>query len=297
MDPAKTMPSTMRSRGDYGLKIAKKGFDVLFAADNQLLYSSSFPVLQIVTYLTAATVWEITETGSYTSWSDFNGATSTRYKHKMRKIHGLGHPPMIVPLFAGGWASPNRFLTWNEKYIYYERDFNNVTEYNDFINGGSVTGDFVVFNVDISTDVEYPYTDLGLDTEWGQIYDYGIKHLLTDDINTSNPLDLGLNANVQSMLVVAVKIATSDKVNINQYMPDGISTDLLSPFCFIMGTNRRWRAGGISAQAVSGYRPALPSAGINYYTLDGQIFAPKCSLVLVRSPMIAADKTTASFNM
>jgi hypothetical protein len=112
-----------------------------------------------------------------------------------------------------------------------------------------------------------------------------------------DPADLGLNANVQSMLVVAVKVATIEDKNRNIYLPEGIDPEKLSPFSYIKQTNGRWIMGGVSIQAVSGYRPAVPAAGINYYTLDGQYIAPKCSLVLVRLPMLSSDKTNASFNM
>lgn len=298
MDPNRYMPRTLRDRSDYGLKIAKRGYDVQFASDNQLLYNSSFPVLQIVEYLTDDTTWEIVESGSYTYWNDFNGTTSTRWTHKMRRIHGLGHPPMVVPLIAEAWVTNNSDITWNSKYVYYEKDFFTQVDYDAYVAAGAPTGNFVIFNVDIETDVEYPYVDDGIDTEWGQQYDYGIKHILTDDPNTKDPADLGLNANIQSLLVVAVKVATSDTKDLNIYIPAGIDSDKLAPFCFIKSSSDgRWRTGGVSAQAVSGYRPAMPASGINYFTLDGQLVGDKCTLVVVRSPMISSDKYTYSFNM
>lgn len=287
----------MRARSDYGLKVAKRGYDVTYASDNQLLYNSSFPVLQIIMYITTDTQWEIVETGSYQEWNEFSGTIDTRWRHNMRKLHGLGYPPMIVP-FGFNALSSNNALTWNTKYIYSERTFFTEAEYNSYIAGGSQTPSAVVFGVDIGTDVEYPYVDDGLEVEWGQQYDYGIKHLLTDDINSVDPTDLGLNANIQSMMVVGVKVATNDNPTVAVYYPSGISPSQLAPFSFIKSaTTGRWRAGGVSAQAVSGYRPAMPSLGINYYRLDGQIFAERCSLVVVRSPMIAPDKIDYTFNM
>lgn len=291
------MERTLRARSDYGLKIAKRGYDVLFASDNQLLYNSSFPVLQIIMYITADTQWEIVETGSYQEWNEFSGTLNTRWRHNMRKIHGLGYAPMVVP-FGGTTFSSGTALTWNTKYLYSERTFFTEAEYNTYISGGAVAPSAIVFGVDIETDVEYPYVDDGLEIEWGQQYDYGVKHLLTDDINTIDPNDLGLNANVQSIMVVAVKVATNANKDVAVYYPDGISASQLAPFSFIKdSTTSRWRAGGVSAQAVSGFRPAMPSLGVDYYRLDGQLFAEKCSLVVVRSPMIAPDKTDYSMNM
>lgn len=296
-DASTIMPRTLRARSDYGLKIAKRGYDVQYASDNQLLYNSSFPVLQIIGYITADTQWEITETGSYQEWNDYDGTLITRWRHNMRKIHGLGYPPMVVP-FGYNVFSSGQAVTWNEKYIYSDNTFYTEADYNTFIANGSPTSKYVTFGIDISTDVEYPYVDDGLETEWGQQYDYGIKHILTDDPNTLNPEDLGLNANIQSIMAVAVKIATNANPSVSVYYPDGISAEQLAPFVFIKAAaTGRWRAGGVSAQAVSGFRPAMPSLGVDYYRLDGQIFGEKCSLVVVRSPMIAPNKTDYSVNM
>ena len=296
-DASTIMPRTMRARGDYGLKIAKKGYDVRYATDNQLLYNSSFPVLQIIMYLTADTQWEVIETGAYDDWNEYSGTTTTQWRHNMRKLHGLGYAPMVVPFGYTPYGSGTG-LTWNEKYIYSDNNFFTEAEYNSFIANGAQTTKAAVFGIDIETDVEYPYVDDGLEVEWGQVYDYGIKHLLTNDEDTKDPSKLGLNANVQSIMAVAVKVATSDQQEISVYYPDGISATQLAPFCFIKSSaDNRWRPGGVSAQAVSGFRPAMPTLGIDYYRLDGQIVGSKCSLVVVRSPMIAPDKYDYSVNM
>ena len=297
MDPAKTMPSSMRQRTDYGLKIAKKGYDVFYASDNQLLYNSSFPVLQIVDMIKPGILWEVVATGAYTYLNQDTGATSTRYQHKVRHMHGFGYPPMVVPM-TYTYDKPSDSITWNEKYIYGYKDFANITDYNNFIAGGANFGNWIVFGVDIETDIEYPYTSSALDTEWGQVYDYGIKHILTDNPETKNAADLGLNANIQSLLVVAVKVATYAKKAISQYLPDDISASELAPFCFIKSfSSGLWRAGGVSSQSIAGFIPAMPALGTNYYTLDGQLLGDKCSLVVVRLPMISSDKTDYSFNM
>lgn len=47
--------STPVIAGDYGLKIAKAGFDVLTASDSDLLFNSSWPSLQIVAVITDTT--------------------------------------------------------------------------------------------------------------------------------------------------------------------------------------------------------------------------------------------------
>lgn len=290
----KQMPSTLIGKRDYGIKIAMKGYDVRYAADNNLLYNSSFPVLGIVNFFTRDTKWEVVASGSYQEWNTMNGTVTTKWQYKIRIPHGLDYPPAVVRLDT---SSQIVRLYWDNKYIYASSSFFAEADYNTYINNGAIPPTVVVLSVNIDNDVEYPYLDDGLPVEWGQAYDYGLKHILAGEPNTATANEMGLNANVQSMMVVAVKIATAEDRDTCVYIPDGISPSQLSPFCFVMRADGTWAQGGISVQAVSGYQPAIPAMGRNYYVLDGQWFASKCSLVLVRLPMIAPDKTDYTINM
>lgn len=292
---AKRLPSTMIAKRDYGIKIARRGYDARYASDNNLLYNSSFPLLAMVDFLQDGADWEIQETGVYEYWNEFNGTMSQRWQHSVKVAHTLDYPPMIIRL--DGDSTANEYIRWDTKYIYYKRDFFTVGEYNAYINSGSKKPKLLVIAVNIDRDVEYPYLDDGLPIDWGGQYDYGFKHILTGDPNAASPMDLGINANIQSMMVVAVKIATSDKPNVNLYIPNGISADKLSPFCFLQGNDGLWREGGMSVQAAAGFRPAIPNAGINFYLLDGHLFASKCSLVLIRQPLLVPEKDKKSYTI
>lgn len=292
---AKRLPSTMIAKRDYGIKIARRGYDARYASDNNLLYNSSFPLLAIVDFLQEGAEWEIQDTGVYDYWNEFNGTTSQRWQYSVRVAHTLDYAPMIMRL--DGDTTLNEYLQWDTKYIYYKRDFFTAGEYNDYINRGSKKPNLLVIAVNIDHDVEYPYLDDGLPIDWGDQYDYGFKHILTGDPNAAGADDLGINANIQSMMVVAVKIATSDKPDVNLYIPDGIAPDKLSPFCFLQSSDGLWRQGGTSVQAAAGFRPAIPNAGINFYILDGQLFASKCSLVLIRQPLLAPEKDKKSYTI
>lgn len=277
IDPSKILPSTMIAKRDYGIKIAMKGYDAEWASDNQLLYNSSFPVLAVVSFLNDPSEWEVVFSGQSTEADDW-GNENTMWRHKIRFHHGLGYAPMVINLPGA---------TWDEKFIYLSAEFSNESDYNAYrANPPKMAG--IVLAVDISHDVEYPYLDVGLPVEWGQSYDYGLKHLLTDYKDSKDPMDLGLNANIQSLMVVAVKVAQyTGASDLAYYKPSGISPDNLTPFCFV-SWNSKWREAGLSGQAATGYRP--PSSDTDgHYVLDGQTFSDACSLVLVRLPMIAPD--------
>lgn len=292
---AKRLPSTMITKRDYGIKIARRGYDARYASDNNLLYNSSFPLLSIVDFLQEGAEWEIQETGAYEHWNEFNGTTSQFWKHNVRVAHTLDYAPMVMNLDSKNTIG--EYLSWDTKYIYYRRIFQSAGEYNSYISSGSKKPKLLVIAVNIDRDVEYPYLDDGLPIDWGSQYDYGFKHILTGNPNAASPMDLGINANIQSMMVVAVKIATSDKKDVKLYIPNGISVDKLSPFCFVQNNDGTWRQGGVSIQAPAGFRLTISGSGTGYYLLDGQTFANKCSLVLVRQPMIAPDKDKASYTI
>ena len=71
-DMTKLMPSTMISKKDYGIKIAKRGYDVSYASDTELLYNSSFPVLAIANYISEDTPREVIRERGYRDWETKN---------------------------------------------------------------------------------------------------------------------------------------------------------------------------------------------------------------------------------
>ena len=288
------LKNTMRQTPLYGFKIAKRGYDVRYATSNQLLYDSAFPLLQIVME-TKDGDWEVAKTGAFPRWLQHNGSTMTVWKHIQRKMHGLGKVPMVVSTGINAYNARNPDVYWDSMYIYSRRTFFSQAEYDNYMRQGAPVDNYMIFNVDITTDVEYPYVDDGIDTEWGISYDYGFKHFLTDNVTTNDPNELGLNANIQSMMVVAVKVATNSDPTVGLYTPKGIDADKLFPFSYIQDNSGFWSMGALSVQSASGYMP--PTLDSPSFRLDGQTFAPKCSLVVVRSPMLEPDKQAHNVNM
>lgn len=293
---------TLRPAKDYGIKIAKKGYDARTAASNQLLYNSSFPMLQIVDIVDDDSAWTVISQGQVQQWSRYTGNTVNRWIYQAKLRHGLCFPPMLLPIgaFNTGLDQPARYyaqnLKWDDEYVYADFTFYTQTEYNNFINSGNKVNKYIICAVDISTDIEYQYFDSALETTWGEVYDYGLKHLLTDDVNTTDPQKLGLNANVQSQLAIAVKIATVDNVNKCFYVPAGLTINDLTVYPYVQDYDGYWTIGTPSYQDASGYRIATVG-GETGYALDGQYYGQKCSLVAVRQPMISSDVTRYNFHM
>lgn len=285
------LPSTMRGRLDYGLKIAKKGFDVRTASSNQLLYNSGFPSLQI-----AGTVrwsnWEITQNGKAPQWNQRDGSITDGWRFKAHVRHGLGYPPMPICASFDNDRNDGVTLKWNSNYIYVDTD---TAKDLDLLKQLTI----LVCPIDISYDIEYPYLDNPVEAEWGQSYDYGLKHTLSGDIDTKLADDLGLNPAIQSSMAVAVKVANGNdgiSDNLYSYTPPLPVSDL-AVYPYYQGNDDLWRMGDVSMQQGGmGYR-VMTSNGIDRYVIDAVLGNKKASLVIIRQPMVAPAKTRLAMGM
>ena len=190
------------NRKDYGIRVARPGYNALTCADNQLLFNSNWPILQIVDVdkeelletigsVSDEAIFLRTEEKSNTpcAVNDTNVASrqvddyyfdndeikivSKRYGCK----HTLGYPPLA---FASGDLS-------------------------------EVTGYIVITSINISEDVDYPYTAAPLAYE-GASNDYGIKSKAFYTANMPREGEksgFGINTNLSSKLVEAVKTLDS----------------------------------------------------------------------------------------
>lgn len=281
----KRMPSTMRSRQDYGIKIAKKGYDARTASDVNLLYCSSFPCLQWITTIDKNSPWQVLKDGA----EQENGKTV--YRYRARLLHNLGYPPMLIETDKpASFTEPYRGFWWNESWIYQEVKVSDADYYRECKDAIAKDRALLVA-VDISHDVEYPYFDTPDTTDWGETYDYGLKHILSDNPKETDPEKLGLNAMVQSQLVLAVKVATSDKKDISFYpLPSRMDYNQIAAYSFIQNSRGLWHNSGVSYQDAGGYR-AYTLDGVKGFDIDGQYVYPKSSLVVVRQPMVASEVT------
>lgn len=285
------LPSTMRGRLDYGLKIAKKGFDVRTASDNQLLYNSSFPSLQVAGAVRWSN-WEITQNGKAPQWNQYDGSITDRWRFKAHVRHGLGYPPMLICISSDNGWNTRVMLEWNSNYIYVDTD---TAKDLDLLKQLTI----LICPIDISYDIEYPYLDSPVEAEWGQSYDYGLKHTLSGDIDTKLADDLGLNPAIQSLMAVAIKVANGNDGrgdNLYSYKPPLPVSDLVV-YPYYQGNDDLWRMGDVSMQQGGmGYR-VMTSNGIDRYVIDAVLGNKKASLVIIRQPMVAPTKTRLTMGM
>lgn len=168
--------SNVQELNDFGIKVAKLGFDALTAADKDLVYNSSWPSIQIVKVI------------------PFD-ATMFSFPHD------LGFPPFAVLIrstdsFYQGGVMTN--LPCDELNVYIP----------DFYTGD---GTIIIYNIDVSVDVEYPYTTQSSGNSTYS-FDYGIKIAKNNsDINSNDMRDFILHTRCGSPLVLAVK--TQDTVS------------------------------------------------------------------------------------
>lgn len=247
--------SNLLSKADYGIKISKAGYDALTAADNDLLFNSSWPSVQIVRVKAVA-----------------NGDIVP---------HGLGFPP--VAFIMGG----NGFST-----VMYGQDVDDTNVY------PRSSGVMVIYRIDISTDVEYPYTTTqSINTTYNP--DYGIKMVKQGSSIESDDLrDYILHSRCGSPLVLAVKTQdTSNPANPNvvQYT-SRLGYPTLN-FGYIGATAGQSTSSGRTFGA-KGYRfapqggQAPPIAFTDGFTV--YVDTPgdnRASVVCLRSPMFAVTNT------
>lgn len=292
----KQMPSTMRPRQDYGIKIAKKGYDARTASDVNLLYCSSFPCLQWITTIDQNSPWQVMQDGAAAEYDIRSGEMRTVYKYKAKLLHNLGYPPMVIATDKpASFGEMYRGFWWNESWIYQEITAYDLNIYNED-KAQTLKDRALLIAVDISHDIEYPYFDTPDTTDWGETYDYGLKHILSDNPKETDPDKLGLNAMVQSQLVLAVKVATFDKKESSFYpLPKGMDYNQLSAYSFIQNSEGMWHNAGVSVQDAGGYR-AYTLNGVKGFNINGHLVYPKSSLVVVRQPMVASDVTRLVVN-
>jgi len=273
--------STLIQTQDYGTKIAKAGYDALTAPEQELLFNSSWPSLQIV---------KVVDLSDY----DVSGATLNPIEH------GLTFPPFAVLMgefdtYYGSNSTYNGFypVPVDETHVYANNTSSSVTP--------SLTR-LVIYNLDITRDIEYPYKERSGSTV-SYDTDYGIKAVKeTEDITSSDMRDYLLHSRCQSPLVMAVK--TQDTIN-----PANISSgqkliQYTSPlnfisfaFGFVRWTESAFYSNLYTYAPYQGQAyPVMSSNGFkNQLTLIDEDTTAG-SIVVLRSPMFSeTNEYTASY--
>lgn len=287
--------STLIGRRNYGMKIAMPGFDAQYAGDNQLLFNSSFPILQIKVlselYALSPTSTEGNLGGEYI------GTLGLSPDRVYRWYHGLGYPPFFLILSpSGGLVFSDEFMV-DDQYIYRKGGWQS----QPIKNGTRV----LVCPIDLTHDIEYPYTAMPLERPMFNEISYGFKSVEFGDIVDDNFDNLGIDIRLQSQMVLATKtFQTSDipsgvddftTIAVDYMLPPGMTINDVVAYGFAKqridfsdpDSPMAYRTVGQSGQAV-------PSVFINY-PVDNNIqlqsfHSQPGSLVVVRQPLVAADR-------
>jgi hypothetical protein len=202
----------LKPRGDYGVRLARPGFDANYCSDNQLIFNSGWPILQLCAvldfdkapvtytrYLLPNGTWSDTLPSGYrfdstitddNRWDKFGVNrnycrmyvdTKTYFNNNYDIVEGITYKRMAHRL---GWTP-------------------------FFIPADSVAGTtsskVLLFSVDIETDVDYPYTEEALPLITAP-NDYGMKSR-----SIFGPRVPGLYTGQFSKLVQAVKTQETAK--------------------------------------------------------------------------------------
>lgn len=227
-----------KNRGDYGVRVARPGFDAQTCAQNQLLFNSGWPILQIAKVVKMDNLEQIywiehkqtivhidKQTYEWTIVSesaelvdDFPpGAVTNKYPVSLGEFEELSvNDKYIMERHSsddGEFYHTDSEVEESDYYVLTMEDYSKFTGYrkkhnlgytpfflkSDNIFCAGAEGYVLLFTVDITRDIDYPYTEEALPLlSTGK--DYGIK---SESIFGENVP--GLCSNMFSKLVQAVK--------------------------------------------------------------------------------------------
>lgn len=234
----------LRERADYGVRVARPGFDANTCADNQLIFNSGWPILQITKVIKESDMVPFTGYQMQTTVTIFDIAHYQEVS-ETTTVEEVSSPPEGYMSTSTSAYTPDdkyRSISVNKKYIqmevsgnrtYYtypitrvvEGDYQITTQrtchtvnmvhkthglgYAPFFlvsdDISDVTGYILLTTIDIATDVDYPYTEASLPMLTAP-KDYGIKS--SSVFGKRVP---GLCTGMFSKLVQAVKTQATSK--------------------------------------------------------------------------------------
>jgi len=267
-------------QSDVGIKIAKMYYDVNTCADKDLLFSSSWPSMQVVYdgIAPAATI-----------------------------SHGLGFPPLAFKYRSLGTSGADPDGVFTDVSFTGERRTLDVTSSIVYTTTGVRT---VIFNLDISKSIDYGVIKT-TSTMTNYDPDYGIKIVKEGkDINSTDMRDFILHSRCQSPLMLktlTMANATQDPSFPTIYYIDYVYTETLPPFfyAFLQLNTGIWVPVPYSGQAYPVARIDYANKSIrNIINTAASFvypdFSPKGtvtggSIVLTRDPMFSPTTITGSY--
>lgn len=285
------------SRGDYGIRVARKGYDASICADSDLLFNSGWPIIQIVKV--------ISEENKKIYIDETQDIPSTYIPTGVVRIDGIDNwncgvdekwfylPKELTDYYD---SATGRLVSLAKQYrIYHGLGYIPLFFKSEFC--ADVPGYYLMTNIDIRKDVDYPYTSAP-SKYYGGTSDYGIKSKSYTRNQMPSPGETrgcGINTSIQSKLVMAIKTEKS-KTKDKTTSSGGGEEEALCPSWAIPDNSNA------QITKLSDYE------AFGFYSADGKIFqecpvliakdiyafvdvmpGDKSSMVILRSPIVAPD--------
>lgn len=198
----------LRKRADYGVRVARPGYDANECAQNQLVFNSNWPIIQIAEVIDlnkdveTRYVWinQTYTSGSVTrEWSETEPAGITYSGGNERVGFSVGKNYIWYQTYLQTGTDSNNKV-WRKityKKIYHGLGYPPMFYRSEDIS--SISGYLIITSVDLSVDIDYPYTE-GATMFLGSLSDYGIAG--SSKFGKRVP---GLRSDMFSKLIQAVK--------------------------------------------------------------------------------------------
>lgn len=222
LDFSKVNKKNLKNRGDYGVRVARPGFDAEYCAQNQLIFNSNWPILQICKVIDLGDLGILDEdTGEIGAvdgceykyydvangeWLDSLPAGLTKAGYVYMRDVSVSKNHLFYSIDARSYNnSGHTRLVWEFRYKKFRHGLGYVPFFFNSEDVSNTSGYVILTSVDIATDVDYPYTEASLPMI-STPGDYGIKS--ASIFGSKVP---GLCSNMFSKLVQAVKTTSTSQ--------------------------------------------------------------------------------------
>lgn len=215
LDFSLTNKPNYKKRGDYGIRVARPGFDAENCAQNQLLFNSNWPILQITKVIDlnknpnySYIYWDL-ENEQWVENPDTTGLT-VNYTISLSNV-GISINSLVYSSTAEGYFNSSYVLKyWKFEYKKYYHGLGYVPFFFKSEEVSNIAGKVILTSVDITKDIDYPYTDGPLPL-LSTTKDYGISS--SSIFGSKVP---GLSSDMFSKLVQCVKTTETSRWTISE---------------------------------------------------------------------------------
>lgn len=284
------------NRKDYGVRVARPYYNAMDCADNQLLFNSGWPILQIVGVYKETLVRTV---NPMPSGATVLATTTNDYWH-CAVNRQIAYTRMIQTAYLSGGSVVTEAKMYG---CTHNLGYKPLAFRSEKLS--SLSGYVVLTNIDIDKDIDYPYTDAPLEYFGGEL-DYGIKTKAYWKPNMPNAGEIrgyGINTRLSSKMVQSVKTkdtVTSSDGEIRWEPPKDETGKVIS------GVDKFEYYGYGNADGTDilypmnmVYMPAAGDISQAEYVWVTQPQAPvtlgKTSLVVLRSPMVSPKMVEVTY--